>query len=69
MKQKSRYPFSKSKTGDKNGAKNSSLRATILKPEQVPSIKPQPFDLDIKVLLQRGDRWRHLGAHGMAQTR
>src|SRR5215469_12656404 len=49
MKQKSRRPFSKSKTGDKNGAKNSSLRATIVKPEQAAPLKA--FGLDMKVLL------------------
>src|SRR5215469_16563107 len=49
MKQKSRRPFSKSKTGDKNGAKNSSLRATIVKPEQAAPIKA--FGLDVRVLL------------------
>jgi len=49
MKQKSQRPFSKSKTGDKNGAKNSSLRATIVKPEQAAPLKA--FGLDMKVLL------------------
>src|SRR5215470_14749272 len=49
MKQKSQRPFSKSKTGDKDGAKNSTLRATIVKPEQAAPLKA--FGLDMKVLL------------------
>jgi len=49
MKQKSQHPFSKSKTGDKNGAENSPLRATIVKPEQALPLKA--FGLDMKVLL------------------
>jgi quercetin dioxygenase-like cupin family protein len=49
MKQKSQRPFSKSKTGDKAGAKNSPLRATIVKAEQALPLKA--FGLDMKVLL------------------
>src|SRR5262249_57283125 len=49
MKQKSQRPFSKSKTGDKDAAKNSPLRATIVKPEQAAPLKA--FGLDMKVLL------------------
>ena len=49
MKQQLRRRFSKPKTGGKNGAKTSPLRATIVKPEQAVPVKA--FGLDLTVLL------------------
>jgi hypothetical protein len=50
MRQKSRRSFAKpKKTVGNNGARTSPLQGTIVKPEQVPSMKP--FGLNIKVLL------------------
>ena len=49
MKQQSRRPFTKPKTGGNIDARTSPLQATIVKPEQALSIKP--FGLDMKVLL------------------
>jgi quercetin dioxygenase-like cupin family protein len=51
MTQKPRRSFTNPQTGGNNSARTSSLQALIVKPEQVPLIKPKPFDLDIKVLL------------------
>jgi quercetin dioxygenase-like cupin family protein len=51
MTQKPRRSFTNPQTGGNNGARTSPLQALIVKPEQVPPIKPKPFDLDIKVLL------------------
>src|SRR5262245_34496417 len=51
MKQQSQRRLNKPKTGSKNGSRTSPLQALIVKPEQVPPIKPKPFGLDMKVLL------------------
>jgi mannose-6-phosphate isomerase-like protein (cupin superfamily) len=51
MTQKPRSSFTNPQTGGNNGPRTSPLQALIVKPEQVSSIKPKPFGLDMKVLL------------------
>jgi mannose-6-phosphate isomerase-like protein (cupin superfamily) len=53
MIQKPRRSFTNLKTRGNNGARTSHLQALIVKPEQVPPLKPKPFELDMKVLLSR----------------